>query len=529
MSYRRYPASNALLIGYDPERDLPKEHLARLVEQAVEEGVELPSKAKGKGQPEFDPRLCLKVLIYGYATGVRSSRQLERQCRESLPYLYLTRGDTPSYRTLCTVRRKYGELMETVWVGMFVVAERVGLKRMGRIVVDSSKLRANASSESVVRSREYEAVQQELRRILQEAEVVDAQEEREGYEGETRLSQTPDRALMRDILRRVRRQLSRAQGQGGKKEEEEEKEEDEQEEESEEPKTPVPVTKISSKMRERVATGLEAIAQAESEGRKQVSLTDPDAAMMPEGCEKKIRECHSFEIAVEKDSGLIIAGQSSQHGNDNHRLEGLVAAAQSHEPTGVVAVDADSGYFSGDAVGRLIEAGIDTCIPDSNTAGDLHRGWPIGTVRGKSAGGVAFTYEAQADVYRCPQGNVLSPRQQRREAGQDVTVYRAQASCQGCPRGADCLVKPQARQRTIKVGRYQPLISQALQRFTDRAHQERYHHRGCVVETVFGFLRSVLGYGRWFLRGAKGVACEAILFKTAYQIRKLHTVWSVLQ
>ena len=68
----------------------------------------------------------------------------------------------------------------------------------------------------------------------------------------------------------------------------------------------------------------------------------------------------------------------------------------------MVAVDADSGYYTGETVATLIREGIDTCIPDSNTAGDLHRGQPIGTIVAKNRGKVPFTYEAEADAYHCP-------------------------------------------------------------------------------------------------------------------------------
>src|SRR6476661_1084374 len=111
----------------------------------VVEEAHLPRTVSGgKGQPAFDPRLCANVLVYGYATGQRSSRQLERLCDESLPYLFLTRGDTPSYRTLCEARLQQAERLEAVWVGLFQVAAAAGLPRVGQIVVDSTKLRADA-------------------------------------------------------------------------------------------------------------------------------------------------------------------------------------------------------------------------------------------------------------------------------------------------------------------------------------------------------------------------------------------------
>lgn len=123
--YRRHDSPSPLLIGYDPYVDLPKDHLARLVEMIVEASL-VTEQGAHPGQPEFDRRLCLKVFMYGYATGVRSFRQLEKQCRESLPYLFLTRGDTPSYRTLCSFRVNRRSLLEQVWNGMFALAGDIG-------------------------------------------------------------------------------------------------------------------------------------------------------------------------------------------------------------------------------------------------------------------------------------------------------------------------------------------------------------------------------------------------------------------
>src|SRR5260221_7422449 len=102
MGYRHHGPPAPLLIGYDPFRDLPLDHLARLIEYVVEETVKPKQRDPGPGQPPFDPRLCVKVLIYAYCTGVRSSRLMERNCKENLAYLFLTRGEAPSYHTLFT-------------------------------------------------------------------------------------------------------------------------------------------------------------------------------------------------------------------------------------------------------------------------------------------------------------------------------------------------------------------------------------------------------------------------------------------
>src|SRR5216684_129896 len=464
MSYRPYPPPTRLHRLYDPVADLPPDHLARWVEAVGEEAVTPPPHPRGRGQSPYDPRLTVKVLVYGYATGTRSSRQLARLCRESLPYLFLTRGDHPSHTTLCDARREASDAIEAVWLALFALADRRGLKRLGHLVVDSSKFRAHASDEAVLTAAEYEAMRAELQRVLAEAEAVDEREAATGPRLASELGAPVPREQMRDLVRRVRQR--RAQEKRGAA--------------AGEPAgtapagagaaAPAPCRPVSGRMRARLQAALLALALAIATGRKHLCLTDPDAEMMGEGRTKRVQECHSFEVAVDQEAGLLVVGQTTQEGNDNARLELLVAAAQAHEPEGVKAADGDCGYYQGDALARLILAGIDTCVPDSNTACDLHRGQPLGTTRARTQREVPLLYVMATDRYLCPEGNELLPRQQRQARGQWVTVYRAQRDCRGCPRAGACLQQASAARRTLSVGRDAALLEAARQRFAAAAH-----------------------------------------------------------
>jgi transposase len=273
-------------------------------------------------------------------------------------------------------------------------------------------------------------------------------------------------------------------------------------------------------MRERIEVGIAAIEAAEAQGRKHACLTDPDARMMGEGREKNIRECHAFEVAV--DNGLLVVGQSSNSAHDAARLEPIVEAARAQEPDGVHALDGDSGYFSGAPIVKLISEGVDVCIPDPNTACDLHRDQPVGTTLSRITGTVPFEYNEEHDVYTCPEGNVLGFTQSRTERRQDYRIYRAERSCKDCPLRSQCGRKERGEHRTLHVLVNKSIIAEHLARFSEKEHLERYRERGPAVETVFGFMRGVLGYLRWQLRGSERVGCEARLFKAAYQIRKIH-------
>jgi hypothetical protein len=123
-----------------------------------------------------------------------------------MPFLFLARGDAPSYRTLCTARKTLTAELELVWEGLFAVAAAHGVQRLGQVTVDTSRWRANASREATVDAAELPDVLAELRRILAEAEAVDAGEEQTGLRTDPRVGQTVDPDQMREILRRVRKQ-----------------------------------------------------------------------------------------------------------------------------------------------------------------------------------------------------------------------------------------------------------------------------------------------------------------------------------
>ena len=537
MPFRSHPPPTPLLFGYDPVRDLPQDHLARLVEQVVEESLTHSYRPNTPGQPTFDPRLCAKILLYGYATGIRSSRLLERHCNESLPYLFLTRGDTPSYRTLCSFRVEHPEIIESVWRGMFAVAERAGIRRLGRIVIDSTKMHADAGPEAVVKACEYEAVLQELNTILQEAQATDAYEE-ENSPASTTLGKIVPKEQMRDILRRVRKQQGPQKAASEKDKtlpptssppagelpplpptQEPSSPPEAKPLPEPSPDTPTDRPLLGPRMLERIKMAIETLQSAQQAEQKHACLTDPDARMMGEGREKKIRECHSFEVAV--DNGLLVLGQTCQSPVDNPRLLVLVEAARAQEPNGLTAVDADSGYYSGEAIFALLSEGLDVCIPDAHTAADLHRSVPIGTNRAKSAGSLEMPYDPTAHHYTCPNGNTLTFQRTVANGGQQMRVYKAQSSCAGCPLKEACGLKSGSKYRTISVGTHSQELRVHLKRFAEADHVERYRERAPMVETVFARLRWLLGYGRWMLRGKVRVAAEGCLFTAALQIRKI--------
>lgn len=530
MSFRMHAAPTPMLFGYDPI-DLPINHLVWLVEKVVEEAIRAAGWKKQKGQPAFNPKLCAKILIYGYATGIRSSRQLERLCHDSLPFLLLTRGDAPSYRTLCYFRINHADVIEEIFVALYALADQLGLKRMGRIVIDSSKFRADASPEAVVKASEYDRMLQEFKDILKEASEADLKED-ETPPGSLYLEKEAKPDQMREIIRRVRKQAAESKRAANKtassKTQDTPQTPETAEAASQKSENAVEIDatqappELGPRMIPRIEQAIETIEAARKAGLKHACLTDPDARMMGEGRDKRIKECHSFEVAVDKDAGLLVAGQVTNE-QDYSRLEPLIEAARENEPSGVLAVDADSGYYKGEVIARLEEQGIDTCVPDGMTAKRLRDG-SLNTPSVSEAPSSAPQYDSEKDVFVCAAGKSLPLRQTRVRGGREVKNYRAASDCTGCALAEACGKKAAAKRRTVSrsVDSDNP-VDVARSRFADKDHQQRYHDRGMMVETVFGFIRHILGFSRWTVRGKDRVMAESGLFKSAYQFRKVYS------
>jgi hypothetical protein len=243
-----------------------------------------------------------------------------------LPFLLLVRDDRPSYHVLSTARKVGKATLKELFARLLHFAAKVGMSRLGRIAMDSSKFKADASADSVVSLEDYDAVLAAFDEILVQAEAVDAREDEENLPSHS-LTGVP-RAQMRDILRGIGKDRQ---------------------------------IRLSPRMVDRVKKGIETIQAAKAENLSHVSLTDPDARMMPIGVSKKNRMGHLFEAVT--DQGLLIVAETGNHQSDNDRLIPLVEKAIAVSDS-VTEVTADCGYFNGGSVKALLDTGLDVVVPD---------------------------------------------------------------------------------------------------------------------------------------------------------------------
>ena len=312
---------------------VPEDHLARFVRDVVD-ALDLSAiedtYTEERGYPPYDPRMMTTVLLYAYCTGTYSSRKIARQLVDSVALRFLAAGNEPDFRTFSEFRRRHGAALAALFVQGLTLCRQAGLVKLGRVAVDGTKLKANASQHKAMsygRMRSEEArLEQEVRALLRQAEAADAQED-EHYGRDRRGDELPVELARRE---------SRLQ-----------------------------------KIREaKAALEAEARAQAAAEGKPPDDATPPDKSQRnftdPEAKIQKTSDGFiqgdNAQIAVTGGSQIIVAQQVTAAAPDvQHLVPVVTAIAQAlHRKPAVVL--ADAGYWSEANVRALEGKGIEPLI-----------------------------------------------------------------------------------------------------------------------------------------------------------------------
>jgi len=165
---------------------LPEDHLAYFISETVDR-LDLSVfyrcyEGDGRHNSPFDPRMMVKVLLYGYATGVRSSRKIAKKLNEHVIFRVLAAGNFPAYRTIAEFRQWHLKEFEALFVQVVQLAQEIGLLKLGRLALDGSKVKASASKRKAMsysRMKEEEGrLREKIGKLLEQAAAVDAEEDR---------------------------------------------------------------------------------------------------------------------------------------------------------------------------------------------------------------------------------------------------------------------------------------------------------------------------------------------------------------
>lgn len=315
---------------------LPKDHLARYIVSIVEQ-LDLSSicnKYSLKGRKGIDPSVLLSLLFYGYATGVFSSRKIERATYDSVAFRFISANTHPDHDTIAHFRKEFLKELPSLFLAILTIAQEIGILKVGTVSLDGTKIKANASKHKALSylyaSKLEEQLKQEVQQLLARGEAADNSEINDG------LSVPHEVALREDkikVIQAAKKKIEQRAKERYEKECQEHKEKMKAREEKEKLSGKKPKGKTPQPPKEVILD------------TEQINLTDEESRIMPVSG-GGFEQCYNAQASVDCDSRLMVHIHVTQNVNDKKEITPTIEYFNVNETLKPEKITADNGYFS---------------------------------------------------------------------------------------------------------------------------------------------------------------------------------------
>jgi transposase len=425
----------------------------------------------GAGQPPYDPADLLKLYLYGYVNRIRSSRGLEREAGRNLELIWLMKRLVPGYRTIAKFRQDNWGALKAANREFVLVVRELGLVGGEVVAIDGAFFDGNASKASIKTQRR---IAKRLAEIEQEIEAYGA-------------------VLEANDSAEAERPPAGREG-GGRDGGED------------------VAQKVAALMAKR-ATMQADLARLEESGQTQLSRTDADARLLSKN--GQVVAGYNVQIAVDDKHKLIVASEVVNDGNDTGQLHNMAKAAKDELGVETLTALADTGYYNGNALKACEENGIVAYVPQAKRTARLEAQDRISHE--------AFAYDAEANVYHCPAGRLLSPTDGRKTNGNRIEIryVSRKSDCDACALRSRC-VSVKAPTRTVYRWEHEAVLERHRARMQDA--DARMRRRAELAEHPFGTLKCRAGYRHFLVRGFDKVRGEWSLMALCYNFSRVLSI-----
>lgn len=422
-------------------------------------GISLQPSFHG-GADKYYPKQLMKLLIWGYSYGIRSSRKFERACHDNLSFIWLMGGLKPDYRTISRFRSDHKDAIKKILKQCVRMCMDMNLIEGNTLFVDGSKFRANASINHNWTKKSCEEslkkIEEHIDQIIDESEQTDASESKEQSLVKLK-EQIHDKAKLINTMKDV-------------------------------------LTKLNVQNKDSINTTDE--DSVKTKGRQGTHAS------------------YNVQSTVDSKHGLIVHAEAVSQSNDYNQLAQQITASSETLGQSPKNVCADAGYADTDDL-KTIDPAINIVVPSRRQAQEEKGLHPI-----KAFDKSHFIYDQHKDIYTCPEGKTLKfvgiPDPGKRR-------YKADGSqCQACSHFGKCTRSPDGR-RIIRLAE-ELFKEQLEANYKCPENQEIYKLRKQKVELPFGHIKRNLGAGQFMLRSRNKVNAEVSLLATCFNIARMITL-----
>jgi len=333
-TYRPYVPEQDLLLPPSLREWLPEDHLAYFVSDLIDQldlsAITTVYEDEERGYPPYHPVMLTKVLVYAYCVGVFSSRRIQRRLAEDVGFRVLAAGNEPDFRTIADFRKKHLATLKGFFEQVLRLARELGAPRVGRVALDGSKVKANASKHKAMsygRMREkQQQLREEVKQLLAQAEAADAAEDAE-YGADRRGDELPAELQRRESRLKRIREAKRV---------------------------------LEARAKDEAAAAGQPAESAKPDANTQYNFTDPESRIMkgPDG----FVQAYNVQVAVDEVLQLIVGQAVTQETNDKRQLMPMITVIERQSGDTPTQLLADAGYCSDVNLEAIADTSIDAYI-----------------------------------------------------------------------------------------------------------------------------------------------------------------------
>jgi transposase len=332
-TYRPYLPEQDLLLPPSLREWLPEDHLAYFVSDLIDQldlsAITAVYEDEERGYPPYHPVMLTKVLVYGYCVGVFSSRRIQRRLLEDIPFRVLAAGNEPDFRTIADFRKTHLTALQGFFEQVLQMARELGAARVGRVALDGSKVKANASKHAAMSygrmGEKQRQLREEVQQLLAQAEATDAAEDTR-YGADRRGDELPAELQRRESRLTRIREAKRV---------------------------------LEARAKEEAAAAGQPPDAAKPDPKAQYNFTDPESRIMkgPDG----FVQAYNVQVAVDEQQ-LIVGQAVTQETNDKKQLVPMITIIEEQSGDTPTQLLADAGYCSDENLAAIAETSIDAYI-----------------------------------------------------------------------------------------------------------------------------------------------------------------------
>lgn len=499
--YRSYDYSQGVLIPVSLEEQLVPGTLEFAIHTLVETRINTLIFDRRYGNDEtgrlaYDPKILLKVVLFGYSRGLISSRQIERACKENVTFMALSCGEQPDHSTIAGFVSSMKEEIKSIFRDVLLVCEEEGLLGGTFFALDGCKLASNASKEwsGTLKDLRWkkEKIEKKVRQLVEEQVKLDRKEDEDGP--------------------------GRGSSGGGERERQ--------------------IERLLKKA-ERVGRWLQENGPKMGRQGREVksNVTDNEFAIMVTS--HGTIQGYNGQALIDSKDQVILHGEAFGESQDLHLIPAVLDGAKENmEAIGCgedyfvgKTLTADSNYHSPLNLKKCEEEELDAYIPDKRFRRRDPRFEREHRQRQRRSDRLTladFEYQEERDEYGCPHGEVF--RLQVKTAIADGVIYRGYRSegkgCKGCELRARCVKGKKVKRKylMVPVGSVAGNLTKAMAAKIDSEKGRRiYHRRMAIAEPVFANIRVHKVMNRFTLRGRIKVNIQWLLYCMVHNIGKILT------